>query len=92
MSVFFDRAKARRSVFKRTRKRDDLPEAILYLEWIGGEAKRKVLDPEGAEHVLSDTVIESHYKMASKPEAKKLIASHWAKQVADKQEPVRKPE
>ena len=52
MSEFFDKARARRTVFKRTRKRDDLPPAVLYLEWLGSENKRRVLDAEGKDVYL----------------------------------------
>lgn len=92
VSDFFERLRARRSVLKRTRKREDLPEAVLYLEWIGGEGARKLLDPEGKEHVLPDAVVESNYKSASKAEGKKLIEKYWKQQAAKKQEPIRKAE
>ncbi len=88
---FFDRLRSRRSVLKRTRKRDDLPEVVLYLEWIGGEAKRRVMAPDGSEHVFADAVIESNYKSASKQEAEKLIEAYWKKEIAQPQEPVRNP-
>ena len=90
MNEFFDRLRMRRSVLKRTTKKKELPEAVLYLEWLGGETSRKVMDPEGTEQVLTDHVLESNYKLVSNAEAKKLIAAHWSKQVAKPQEPVRK--
>lgn len=90
VSDFFDRLRARRSVLKRTRKRDDLPEAVLYLEWVGGEGARRLLDPEGKEHVLPDAVVQSNYKSATKAEGKKLIEKYWADHAAKKQEPIRK--
>lgn len=91
MDDFFSKLRARRSVLTRTRKRTELPTAVLYLEWVGGEAKRKLLDPEGNEHTLSDTVIQSNYKVASKSQAKALIEKHWAEAVAPKQTPVSHP-
>lgn len=88
---FFDRLRSRRSVLKRTRKRQDLPEVVLYLDWIGGESKRRVMASDGSEHIFADAVIESNYKSASKQEAKKLIEAHWKAEIAKPQEPVRNP-
>ncbi len=90
MTEFFDKVRARRTVFKRTRKRDELPSAVLYVEWLGSENKRRVIDPEGNEHELTDKLIESNYKIVGKAEAKKLIEAHWKKHAAEKKEPVRK--
>ena len=92
MADFFDKARARRTVFKRTGKSKNLPSAVLYLEWLGSEGKRKVLDTERQEHTLTDTVIQSNYKFVGKSEAKKLIEAHWEKDVAERQIPVRKPD
>ena len=90
MTDFFKKARSRRTVLKRTRPSPDLPPALLYLEWLSVEGKRKVLDPDGEEQVLSDKVIMSNYKIVTKAEAKKLIAAHWEDHVAKAQEPVRK--
>ena len=68
----------------------DLPATVLYLEWLGGETSRKVLDSERKEHVLTDAVVQSHYKVVSGPQAKELIEAHWAKDAAEPQAPVRK--
>lgn len=87
MADFFSKLRARRSVLKRTRDRADLPGAVLYLEWIGGEAKRKVLDTDGNEHTLADVVLQSNYKVVNRPQAKELIAKHWAEAAAPKQTP-----
>ena len=92
MTDFFGNVRARRTVFKRTRPGPDLPAAALYLEWLSRERKRKVLDPDGAEHLLADTVIQSHYKIVSKSESKKLIEAHWKDEVAAAQTPLRKSE
>ena len=89
MADFFDRLRVRKSVLKRTTKRKELPEVVLYLEWLGGEARRRVLDAEGGEHVLTDDVVQSNYKLVSNAQAKKLIATHWKGDVAAKQQPVR---
>ena len=90
MSDFFDRLRVRKSVLKRTTKRKELPEAVLYVEWLSGEARRRLLDVARNEHVLNDDVIQSNYKLVSNAQAKKLIASHWKDDVATPQQPVRK--
>jgi hypothetical protein len=89
MADFFTRLRVRRSVLKRTTRRKSLPEAVLYLEWLGGEASRRLLDVERQEHVLTDDVIQSNYKLVSNAQAKKLIASHWQDEAAQAGEPVR---
>jgi hypothetical protein len=91
MSDFFARLRVRRSVLKRTTKRKDLPEAVLYLEWLSGEAKRKVLDGAGQEHVFADDLLQSNFKLVNNAEAQKLIDAHWKKHVAEPQAPVRNP-
>ena len=90
MKAFFDRLRARRTVLKRTRKRPDLPEAALYIEWIGGENKRRLMAPDGTEHVFADKLVESYYKIAGKADGTKLIEAHWSEEVAKAQEPARK--
>jgi hypothetical protein len=90
MSDFFDRLRIRKSVLKRTTKRKELPEAVLYLEWLSGEARRRLLDVARKEHLLADDVIQSNYKLVSNAQAKKMIASHWKEDVAAPQQPVRK--
>lgn len=90
MSDFFARLRVRKSVLKRTTKRKELPEAVLYVEWLGGEARRRVLDTDRKEHLLTDDIVQSNYKLVSNAEAKKLIASHWKEDVATPQQPVRK--
>lgn len=87
---FFDRLRVRKSVLKRTTKRKELPEAVLYVEWLSGEARRRLLDAERKEHVLADDVVQSNYKLVNNAQAKKLIASHWKEDVAAPQKPVRK--
>ena len=89
MSDFFTRLRIRKSVLKRTTKRKELLEAVLYLEWLGGEAKRRVLDAARQEHVLTDDVIQSNYKLVSNTEAKKLIAAHWQADMGEPKKPVR---
>lgn len=90
MSDFFSRLRVRKSVLKRTTKRKELPEAVLYVEWLSGEARRKVLDAEGGEHLLTDDVVQSNYKLVSNAQAKKLIDAHWKDHVVAPQPPVRK--
>lgn len=90
MNDFFSKVRSRRTVLKRTRPSPELPPAVLYLEWLNVEGKRKVLDPEGNEHVLTDKVLMSNFKIVSKTEANKLIEAHWKDQIAKVQEPARK--
>ena len=90
MKDTFSKLRPRRSVLKRTTKRPDLPAAVLYVEWLGGEMSRKVVDAEGKEHVLTDATMQSHYKLVSGPSAKELIEAHWAKLAAEPQAPARK--
>lgn len=90
MVDFFTRLRVRKSVLKRTTPRKALPEAVLYVEWLSGEASRRLLDAGCNEHVLTDDVIQSNYKLVNNAQAKKLIESHWQDEVAKAGEPVRK--
>ncbi len=78
---FFDKARAGKSVFKRTRKIADLPEYILYIgigASVGGHMERRVLDPAGEEHELTDKIIESNFRATTGAQAKDLVKKHWA--------------
>ena len=75
---FLEKLRPYKSVVRRTRPQKDLPEELLYIDWLGGEGKRKLLDLQGNEHTLTDKVIQSNYKMATGSYAKKLIKEHWA--------------
>jgi ubiquinone biosynthesis protein Coq4 len=79
MNDFLQKARAMRSVLKRTRGSTDLPSPVLYVEWLSGEMKRKVLDVEGKEHFLPDAVVQSNYRLVTGSQAKDLIAEHWDK-------------
>lgn len=79
MNDFLTKARARRSVLKRTSGPTDLPSPILYMEWLSGEAKRRVLDTAGKEHLLTDNVLQSNYKLVTGSQAKTLIDEHWPK-------------
>ena len=72
-----DKLRPRRTVLIRTTKKAELPEAALYVEWLGGEMSRKLVDAAHKEHVLSDQLILSNYKIAGGVEADKLINEHW---------------
>ena len=67
-----------KSVLKRTRNREELPREALYVEWLAGEGKRKLLDTRGKEHIITDKLLQSNYRLATGSDAKKLIAAHWA--------------
>jgi hypothetical protein len=82
MNDFLNKARVLRSVLKRTRGRTDLPSPVLYIEWLAGEMKRRVLDKDGNEHVLADAVVQSHYKPVTGAQAKEPIAEHWEAAVA----------
>jgi len=72
-----DKMQTRRTVLKRTRPRADLPALALYVESVAGQPKRRVLDTEGKEHVLEDTLLQSQYRLLTGPQAKELIDQHW---------------
>ena len=75
---FFGKLRPYKTVLKRTRPRNELPAQLLYVDWLSGEGKRKLLDLEGTEHCITDKVLQSNYKMATGAAAKKLIKEHWA--------------
>jgi len=75
---FFGKLRPYKTVLKRTRPRHELPTQLLYVDWLSGEGKRKLLDLEGNEHVITDKVLQSNYKMTTGASAKKLIQEHWA--------------
>ena len=75
---FFGKLRPYKSVLKRTRPRHELPTQLLYVDWLAGEGKRKLVDMQGAEHVLTDKVLQSNYKLSTGAAAKALIKEHWA--------------
>jgi hypothetical protein len=75
--TFFDKMQTRRSVLKRTRSRQDLPQVVLYVEGVAGQPRRKVLDTEGKEHIIDDSVLQSQYKLVTGSQGKELIEQHW---------------
>jgi len=79
MATMLEKMQTRRTVLKRTRPRADLPALALYVETVAGQPKRKVLDTDGKEHVLDETLLQSQYKLVTGPQAKELIDQHWPK-------------
>lgn len=81
MADILAKARAGRSVLKRTTATQGakLPTLVLYMEWLAGENKRRVLDTEGAEHRIPDRVIESSYRLLTGTQAQELIEKHWPK-------------
>jgi hypothetical protein len=77
MQDFLSKARARRSVMKKTRGPASLPSPVLYMEWLSGEMKRRVLDVKGVDHLLLDATLQSNYKLLTGPQAKELLAKHW---------------
>ncbi|MED5465109.1 MAG: hypothetical protein VX699_10670 [Myxococcota bacterium] len=75
---FFEKLRPYKTVLQRTRPRHELPVAVLYVRSFMGEGKHQVLDATSAEHVITDKLLESNYKMATGAAAKKLIKEHWA--------------
>jgi hypothetical protein len=67
MQDFLSKARARRSVMKKTRGPASLPSPVLYMEWLSGEMK----------HLLLDATLQSNYKLLTGPQAKELLAKHW---------------
>ena len=78
---FLDRLQTKRTVLKRTKNRAELPELVLYLETVAGQPKRRVLDTEGKEHLLDETILQSHYKLITWSQAKELLPKHWPQHV-----------
>lgn len=80
MATLLDKMQTRKTVLKRTRTRADLPALVLYLETVSGQPKRRVLDSEGKEHVIDESVLQSQYRLVSGGQAKELIDKHWPHQ------------
>ena len=74
---FLDKLRPYKTVLKRTSNKQDFAFELLYVEWLAGESKRKLLDRSGGEHTLADKDLLSHYKVATGSAAKKLIKEHW---------------
>jgi hypothetical protein len=74
-----DKMQTRRTVLKRTRPRPDLPGLVLYVEAVAGQPRRKVIDPEGKEHVIDEKVLQSMYKLLPGPQAQELLDKNWPK-------------
>ena len=75
---FFGKLRPYKSVLKRTKPLKELPAELLYVHGLTGEGKRKLLDIESKEHILSDKLLQSAYKMSSGAVAKTRIKEHWA--------------
>jgi len=69
----------KRSVLKRTRNSSDLPALVLYVDMVAGQTKRRVVDSDGNEHVIDETVLQSHYKLVTWTQAKELLGKYWPK-------------
>lgn len=82
MNDFLSKARPGRTVLKRTQPRADLPRLVLYTEWLAGEMRRRVIDTEGKEHVLADTVVQSAYKLVTGGQAEELLQKHWPRQAS----------
>jgi len=74
---FLDKLRPYKTVLKRTSSKQELPFELLYVDWLAGEGKRKLVDRAGAEHTIADKALLSHYKVATGGAAKKLIKEHW---------------
>jgi hypothetical protein len=61
----------------------ELPRLVLYVEWLAGENKRRVVDTEGKEHRLNDRIVESSYRLVTGGQAEELLAEHWPAQLGD---------
>ena len=87
MQDIFQKLKVNQTVFQRTKNAPELPKWALYSEWLSGQNKRRVLDPEGQAHDLDDKVLQSHYKLVTKSQAKKLLAQYWPQESAKTTQP-----
>ncbi len=83
MADILAKARAGRTVLKRTTQPHGikLPSLVLYMEWLAGENKRRVIDTEGAEHRLHDKVVESSYRLVTGGQAEELLNQHWPAQL-----------
>lgn len=81
MADILGKARAGRTVLKRTTSTQggELPRLVLYMEWLAGERKRRVIDTDGKEHAIPDNVVESSYKLVTGSQAQELIEKHWPK-------------
>ncbi len=81
MADILAKARAGRTVLKRTTATQGakLPALVLYMEWLAGENKRRVLDTDGNEHRLNDKIVESSYRLVTGGQAQELIEKHWPK-------------
>lgn len=79
MADILAKARAGRTVLKRTTSTQgvELPRLVLYMEWLAGENRRRVLDTEGQEHRIPDRIIESSYKLVTGGQAEELLHEHW---------------
>ncbi|MEZ0311711.1 MAG: hypothetical protein ACAI38_08045 [Myxococcota bacterium] len=85
MADILAKARAGRTVLKRTTSTQggELPRLVLYMEWLAGENKRRVIDTEGKEHRLNDRIVESSYRLVTGGQAEELMAQHWPAQLGD---------
>ena len=85
MADILAKARAGRTVLKRTTSTQgsDLPRLVLYMEWLAGENKRRVIDTDGKEHRLNDRIVESSYRLLTGGQAEELMAEHWPAQLGD---------
>ena len=85
MADILAKARAGRTVLKRTTQAQGfkLPSLVLYMEWLAGENKRRVIDTEGQEHRLPDKIVESSYRLVTGGQAEELLAQHWPAQLGD---------
>lgn len=90
MLDFLDKARAMRTVLKRTTRQSavpatggSLPEFVLYVERVANEQSRRVLDPEGNVLVLKDTLLTSVYRTITKGQAKACVEKYWPGQLAE---------
>jgi hypothetical protein len=80
MADILGKARAGRTVLKRTNTQQaNMPKLVLYLEWLAGENKRRVLDTENKEHRIDDRTIESSYRLVTGNQAQELMEKHWPK-------------
>jgi hypothetical protein len=86
MADILAKARAGRSVLKRTNSTQgggELPKLVLYMEWLAGENKRRVVDTDGKEHRIPDRMIESSYRLVTGGQAEELMGEHWPAQLGD---------
>ena len=78
MKNFLEKLRANRTVLKRTKNIPGLPKLAIYVEWLSGQFKRRVIDELGQSYDIDDNIMQSAYKMVTGGQARVLIGKYWS--------------